>query len=50
MKMSFIEEGKLLILYKLVFAPLETTSQATSNTTQGGRPYLQPRGTNPTQR
>lgn len=48
MKMGFIEEGKLLILYKLVLAPLETTSQATSNTTQGGWPYLQPRGTNPT--
>lgn len=48
MKMGFIKEGKLLMLYKLVLTPLETTSQATSNTPQGGRPYLHPRGTNPT--
>lgn len=35
MKIGFIKEGKLLILYKLVLVPLETTSQATSSTTQG---------------
>lgn len=45
--MGFIKEGKLLlILYKLALALLETTSQAASNTIQGGL-YLQPRGTNP---
>lgn len=37
MKMGFIKEGKLLlILYKLALALLETTSQAASNTIQGG--------------